>query len=87
MSATRMERLRTIVPHAERANTAAFLEEVINHILSLEQRLRELDQTAAEKKQGKEVTGTVDFQVEFDSKKRRGEIIRTSVSPVAKRSA
>lgn len=27
-----MDRLRKIVPHAERANTATFLEEVINYI-------------------------------------------------------
>lgn len=28
----RLDRLRKIVPHAERANTATFLEEVINYI-------------------------------------------------------
>eukprot|EP00192_Tetraselmis_astigmatica_P020515 CAMPEP_0117665248 /NCGR_PEP_ID=MMETSP0804-20121206/9704_1 /TAXON_ID=1074897 /ORGANISM="Tetraselmis astigmatica, Strain CCMP880" /LENGTH=207 /DNA_ID=CAMNT_0005472639 /DNA_START=253 /DNA_END=876 /DNA_ORIENTATION=+ len=39
----RLDRLRTIVPHADRANTAAFLEEVINYIQSLQKRVLELD--------------------------------------------
>eukprot|EP00191_Tetraselmis_sp_GSL018_P004757 CAMPEP_0177603902 /NCGR_PEP_ID=MMETSP0419_2-20121207/15795_1 /TAXON_ID=582737 /ORGANISM="Tetraselmis sp., Strain GSL018" /LENGTH=219 /DNA_ID=CAMNT_0019097775 /DNA_START=209 /DNA_END=868 /DNA_ORIENTATION=+ len=42
----RLERLRKIVPHAERANTAAFLEEVINYITSLQQKLLELEPDA-----------------------------------------
>jgi len=35
--------LRQVVPHAERANTAAFLEEVINYIQKLQHRIQELE--------------------------------------------
>ena len=35
--------MRGVVPHAERANTAAFLEEVINYIQKLQQRVQELE--------------------------------------------
>jgi len=40
----RLDRLRKIVPHAERANTAAFLEEVINYIVSLQQKVDEMEE-------------------------------------------
>ena len=39
----RLDRLRQVVPHAERANTAAFLEEVITFISTLKQRVVELE--------------------------------------------
>ncbi len=39
----RLDRLRQVVPHAERANTAAFLEEVINYIQKLQRRIQELE--------------------------------------------
>ena len=39
----RLDRLRSVVPHADRANTAAFLEEVINYIQKLQQRVQELE--------------------------------------------
>ena len=35
--------MRSVVPHADRANTAAFLEEVINYIQKLQQRIQELE--------------------------------------------
>ena len=35
--------MRQVVPHAERANTAAFLEEVINYIQKLQNRIQELE--------------------------------------------
>lgn len=35
--------MRQVVPHAERANTAAFLEEVINYIQKLQHRIQELE--------------------------------------------
>lgn len=38
----RLERLRKIVPHAERANTATFLEEVIKYIEQLQAQVTEL---------------------------------------------
>lgn len=38
----RLERLRTIVPHAERTNTATFLEQVYTHIEHLNARVAEL---------------------------------------------
>lgn len=40
--ARRLERLRKIVPHAERANTATFLEEVIKYIEKLQAQVAEL---------------------------------------------
>ena len=43
LSVFRLDRLRQVVPHAERANTAAFLEEVINYIQKLQQRIQELE--------------------------------------------
>ena len=39
----RLDRLRQVVPHAERANTAAFLEEVINYIQKLQHQIQELE--------------------------------------------
>eukprot|EP00798_Chlamydomonas_sp_ICE-L_P016186 gene16186-22347_t len=39
----RLDLLRKIVPHAERANTACFLEEVIKHIDSLKRRVSDLE--------------------------------------------
>lgn len=39
----RLELLRKIVPHAERANTACFLEEVIKYIDSLKKRIADLE--------------------------------------------
>ena len=44
-----MDELRTIVPHPERTNTAAFLEEAINHVVGLQNRVKELEQLLAEK--------------------------------------
>lgn len=38
----RLERLRTIVPHAERTNTATFLEQVYTHIEHLNETIGEL---------------------------------------------
>ncbi|GMH39729.1 hypothetical protein BSKO_07627 [Bryopsis sp. KO-2023] len=38
----RLERLRTIVPHAERTNTATFLEQVFTHIENLNAKVVEL---------------------------------------------
>lgn len=43
----RLDRLRQVVPHAERANTASFLEEVITYIQGLQKRIAELEQAAA----------------------------------------
>jgi hypothetical protein len=45
--ARRLDRLRQVVPHAERANTASFLEEVITYIQGLQKRIAELEQAAA----------------------------------------
>jgi Helix-loop-helix DNA-binding domain len=39
-SARRLDKLRTLVPHAERANTASFLEEVIHYIEELQALLK-----------------------------------------------
>ncbi|KAK9787467.1 hypothetical protein WJX73_001427 [Symbiochloris irregularis] len=39
----RLDRLRACVPHQDRANTAAFLDEVIKYVQSLQQRVRELE--------------------------------------------
>ena len=44
--ARRLDRLRQVVPHAERANTASFLEEVITYIQGLQKRIAELEQAA-----------------------------------------
>lgn len=43
MCSLRLELLRKLVPHAERANTACFLEEVIKYIESLKARTMELE--------------------------------------------
>ena len=43
MFVCRLDRLRQVVPHAERANTAAFLEEVINYIQKLQHQIQELE--------------------------------------------
>ena len=40
----RLDRLRQVVPHAERANTASFLEECITYIQNLQKRIAELEQ-------------------------------------------
>lgn len=45
--ACRLDRLRQVVPHAERANTASFLEQVITYIQGLQKRIAELEQAAA----------------------------------------
>lgn len=42
----RLDKLREIVPHAERANTAAFLDEVITYIAGLNSRIAELEADA-----------------------------------------
>ena len=42
----RLDRLRQVVPHAERANTASFLEECITYIQNLQKRIAELEQLA-----------------------------------------
>jgi hypothetical protein len=39
----RLDALRKVVPHRDRANTAAFLEEVISYVLGLKKRLSELE--------------------------------------------
>jgi hypothetical protein len=39
----RLDALRRIVPHTERANTAAFLEDVIAHVGALQRRILELE--------------------------------------------
>lgn len=39
-AACRLDKLRTLVPHAERANTASFLEEVIHYIEELQALLK-----------------------------------------------
>ncbi len=39
----RMEALRQIVPHSDRANTAAFLEDVVKYVEGLQARVRELE--------------------------------------------
>ena len=44
--ACRLDRLRQVVPHAERANTASFLEECITYIQNLQKRIAELEQLA-----------------------------------------
>ncbi len=44
--ARRLDRLRQVVPHAERANTASFLEECITYIQNLQKRIAELEQLA-----------------------------------------
>ncbi len=44
----RLDRLRSVVPHAERANTASFLEEVIKYIQDLQKRIADLEATGAQ---------------------------------------
>lgn len=44
----RLDRLRSVVPHAERANTASFLEEVIKYIQDLQKRIQELEASGAQ---------------------------------------
>lgn len=44
----RLDRLRTIVPHAEKPNIATFLEQVYNHIADLEQEIGQLRTTVVE---------------------------------------
>lgn len=39
----RLDKLRSIVPHPDRANTAAFLDEVINHVLTLQKKVQDLE--------------------------------------------
>ena len=39
----RLDKLRSVVPHAERANTASFLEEVIKYVTALQSRVRDLE--------------------------------------------
>ena len=39
----RLDNLRKVVPHAERANTASFLEETRQYVLALQARVRELE--------------------------------------------
>lgn len=46
----RLELLRKMVPHAERANTACFLEEVIRYIDSLQRRNTELEKSLESRK-------------------------------------
>ena len=41
------------MPHPERTNTAAFLEETINHVLELQGRVRMLEERLAEKEKKK----------------------------------
>ena len=60
----RLDQLRTIVPHAERANTAAFLEEVINYIGSLKDHVKELEEKVGE---------TSNTKVKPEGKKRKAE--------------
>ena len=43
-SCCRLDNLRKIVPHSERANTAAFLEEVYNYVEAMQKRVLELEQ-------------------------------------------
>lgn len=51
----RLELLRKLVPHAERANTACFLEEVIKYIEVLKRRVVELETTLQAVKSGVKV--------------------------------
>ena len=39
----RLDALRLLVPHAERANTASFLDEAISYIKGLQKRIAELE--------------------------------------------
>ena len=39
----RLERLRKVVPHAERANTATFLEQVLTYIEDLKRTVEQLE--------------------------------------------
>jgi hypothetical protein len=39
----RLDTLRKVVPHRDRANTAAFLEEVISYVVGLKKRLAEME--------------------------------------------
>lgn len=43
VSICRLDTLRKVVPHRDRANTAAFLEEVISFVVGLKKRLAELE--------------------------------------------
>jgi hypothetical protein len=45
-AAFRLDVLRKVVPHRDRANTAAFLEEVISYVLGLKKRLAEVEGVA-----------------------------------------
>ena len=47
-SPRRLDRLRSVVPHAERANTASFLEEVIKYIQDLQKRIQELEASGSQ---------------------------------------
>lgn len=42
-NASRLDKLREVVPHSERANTASFLEEVIHYVTGLQKRVQELE--------------------------------------------
>ena len=44
MRCCRLDNLRKIVPHSERANTAAFLEEVYNYVEAMQKRVLDLEQ-------------------------------------------
>ena len=46
MYTCRLDVLRKVVPHRDRANTAAFLEEVISYVLGLKKRLAEAEGVA-----------------------------------------
>ena len=64
------------MPHAERANTAAFLEEVINYIDSLKNRVKELEEKVGE---------TSNAKVKGEGKKRKAET--TGQESASKKSA
>ncbi|KAL6749370.1 hypothetical protein V8C86DRAFT_3032066 [Haematococcus lacustris] len=53
----RLEALRKLVPHAERSNTACFLEEVIKYILQLRDRNEKLEAALLSAKEGDADTG------------------------------
>ena len=70
----RLDRLRSIVPHADRANTAAFLEEVINYIQSLQQRVLELDPKTSGAHAAEQVEGAAPkAKAKADHKRRKSD--------------
>ncbi|CAD7698425.1 unnamed protein product [Ostreobium quekettii] len=68
----RLDRLRKVVPHAERANTAAFLEQVLTYIESLKKKVQDLE-SRLDKAEGREPGAESGSEVRLNEGEASGE--------------